>query len=156
MAVRFGKDARRVAQRSRDVARERGSRTVEAEHLLLALTERRAGVACACLGDAGLDREGMLRALEEEAARSLAAAGVTREAFDLPPPRSGPSTPRWGASAKLALQRTLRAALARGDRAIGRARHGAARHGRRRRGPRGADRERRGGDGREGVTVPVH
>jgi ATP-dependent Clp protease ATP-binding subunit ClpA len=78
MAMRFGRDARRVAQRSRDVARERGSRTVEAEHLMLALTEQRAGVACACLADAGLDREGILDALDEEAARALAAAGVDR------------------------------------------------------------------------------
>jgi ATP-dependent Clp protease ATP-binding subunit ClpA len=118
MPTRFGRDARRVAQRSRDVARERGSRTVEAEHLLLALTESRTGVACDCLAGEGLDRDGILDALEEEAARSLAAAGVTRSAFDLPPPRPSPSTPRWGASAKLALQRTSRAAVARGDRAI--------------------------------------
>jgi ATP-dependent Clp protease ATP-binding subunit ClpA len=118
MAMRFGRDARRVAQRSRDVARERGSRTVEAEHLMLALTEQRAGVAPACLTDAGLDREGILHALDKEAARSLAAAGVTRDAFDLPPPRPSPSTPRWGASAKLALERTAKAALARGDRDI--------------------------------------
>jgi ATP-dependent Clp protease ATP-binding subunit ClpA len=78
MAMRVGRDAGRVAQRSRDGARERGSRTVEAEHLMLALTEQRAGVACACLADAGLDGEGILDALDEEAARALAAAGVDR------------------------------------------------------------------------------
>jgi ATP-dependent Clp protease ATP-binding subunit ClpA len=118
MAIRFGREARRVVHRSRDEARERGSRTVEAEDLMLSLTEQRAGVARECLVDAGLDREGILRALEEEAARSLAGAGVSRDAFDLPPPRPSPSTPRWGASARLALERTAKAALARGDRSI--------------------------------------
>ncbi len=44
---------------------------------------------------------------------------MTRSSFALPPLRPGPATPRWGASAKLALQRSLAAAVARGDRAIG-------------------------------------
>ena len=119
MLNRFDRDARGVAQRSRDAARERGSRTVEAEHVLLALAETSGGVARECLAPAGLDSEGILAALDEEEARSLAAAGVARAEFELPPRRPSPSTPRWGTSAKLALQRTLQAAVARGDRAIG-------------------------------------
>jgi ATP-dependent Clp protease ATP-binding subunit ClpA len=118
MPTRFARDARRAVERSRDVARERGARTLEAEHVLSALAEG-AGVARGCLDDAGLDRDGILEALEREEARSLAAAGVRRPAFDLPPPPPSPRTPRWGASAKLALQRSLAAAVGRGDRAIG-------------------------------------
>ncbi len=64
MPTRFGGDARRAAQRSRGVARERGSRTVEAEHVLLALAEGPAGAARGCLDAAGLDRDGILDALD--------------------------------------------------------------------------------------------
>ena len=68
------------------------------------------------LHEAGLDRDGLLAALEAETARSLAAVGVSAE-----PPRFSPyvETPRFAASSKLALERALRVAVARKDNHIG-------------------------------------
>lgn len=119
MPVRFPREARRVAEGAREVARAQGVATVEAEHLLLALADRAGGPVADVLAGAGLDGEALLKALDAETARSLAAVGVSRAAFDLPAAAPAARAPRWGTSAKLALQRSLRAAVARGDRSIG-------------------------------------
>ena len=118
MFGRFTGDARAVVKDALEEAREGGARSVEAEHLLLAIASRPGDAAGACLAEAGLDREAILAALEAEEVHSLAAAGVSRAAFDLPPPAPAASPPRVGASAKLALGRGHRAASDRGDRAI--------------------------------------
>jgi hypothetical protein len=162
MFERFAKSARNVVAAAEDEARALGSRSVEAEHLLLALAgaqsaapgsapgsgrgaaegDAPAGAKGAAPGDAegaavsgalgdaagaavsgvlaaaGLDRDGVLDALETERERSLMAVGVSARDFELPAaPRTGGRL-RWGASAKLALERSLRAALDRGDRRI--------------------------------------
>jgi ATP-dependent Clp protease ATP-binding subunit ClpA len=116
MFERFTKEAREVVERARDEALDTGSETIEAEHLLLALSRR----GLPALRAIGLDHAACLEALEGEFARSLAVAGVT---WDAPiRSRATLTSPRFGASAKLALERALRAAVERGDRRLG-ARH---------------------------------
>jgi ATP-dependent Clp protease ATP-binding subunit ClpA len=107
MFERFTREARAVVKEADGEARRLGSRTIEAEHMLLALAGRE---------PLGLDRDGILRALEAERERSLMAVGISAGDFDLPP---APVTrPRMAASAKVALERSLRASLARSDRRI--------------------------------------
>ena len=113
MFERFTKDARAVVERAREEARDLGSPNVEAEHLLLAASERSPGLA-----GAELDHDAILAALDAEGERALASVGVTASEYDLPPARPHAGTPRWGTSAKLAMQRSLKAAVRRGDRRI--------------------------------------
>jgi hypothetical protein len=107
MLERFTRDARAVVKDADSEARRLGSRTIEAEHMLLALAT----------GEPfGLDHDEVLRALEAERERSLMAVGISAGDFDLPP---APVTrPKMAASAKVALGRSLRASVARSDRRI--------------------------------------
>jgi len=107
MFQRFTKEARRTVEAARSEAQAAGSPTVEAEHLLLALA-RRPHPALA-VEDIGVSR--IEEALARERAASLAAAGVE---WDVPA-RPTRAEPRFAASAKLALERSLPAALARRD-----------------------------------------
>jgi ATP-dependent Clp protease ATP-binding subunit ClpA len=111
---RFAADARAVVGDAGNVARELGSPRVEAEHLLLAVVrgDSAAAQAMAC---AGLDAETLLGALERETERSLAAVGVAAEPGPFSP---WVGEPRFGASAKRALERALRVAAARGDKRL--------------------------------------
>lgn len=121
MFERFVKDARRVvAHAAEHEATALGSPTVEAEHLLLALAAEPETPAGRVLADAGLDHDGVRAALEREAERSLAAVGVALGGFELPEPAAAPRavSPRFATSSKRALERALRAAVARGDRRI--------------------------------------
>lgn len=118
MLRRLGSDARRaVLFRAQEEAKRLGSPTVEAEHLLLALS-RDNGTAGKILEEAGLDHQGLVVALDSENQRALAAVGISLDAFALPPltPHSGNA--RLATSAKQALARGIRAAAARGDRSI--------------------------------------
>lgn len=95
---------RPVLERAIEEARRRGSATVEAEHLLLAVAADGALAATAVLAEAGLGYEAIEAALREERGRSLAAAGigpVDEERLVATPRRSRPG---WGASAKAALK----------------------------------------------------
>jgi ATP-dependent Clp protease ATP-binding subunit ClpA len=112
---RFSKDARTVVGDATEIARDLGSTTLEAEHLLLALTRGATPVA-RVLADAGLDYDGMVAALAAETTRSLAAVGVSADALHFSP---FVQQPRFATSAKLVLERALRTAVARGDRHIG-------------------------------------
>jgi D-alanyl-D-alanine carboxypeptidase len=114
---RFSREARAVATRAQDEAAVLGSPTVEAEHLLLALARQADGPAARALDAAGLGHEEVADALEAEQRQSLAAVGVSLEAFDLPRPAAF-ERPRWATSSKLALERSLHAALRRGDRRL--------------------------------------
>lgn len=106
MFERFTKDARSVVLRAADVeAAALGARTIEAEHLLLALSDT-----------IGVDHDLLVEALEAETAASLEAVGVSLRP---PTPRRRRSEFRMGASGKLALHRSLKVALARRDRHIG-------------------------------------
>jgi D-alanyl-D-alanine carboxypeptidase len=105
MFERFTKDARRVVLQAVDVeAAALGARTVEAEHLLLALSET-----------IGVEHHTLVDALEAETAASLDAVGVSLRP---PPPTRRRRQPRMGASAKVALNRALKTAIARKDREI--------------------------------------
>jgi ATP-dependent Clp protease ATP-binding subunit ClpA len=110
MFERFTSDARAVVKQADTEARRLGSPTIEAEHLLLALAGREP------LDSAGLDHDGVLAALEAERERSLMAVGIDAKAFDLPP--APVSNPRVAASTKIALERALRAAVARSHKRI--------------------------------------
>lgn len=113
MFTRFVKEARTVVVRAREEAAALGSSTLEAEHLLLALVGRPA------LDEAGLDRDAILTALDEDLEQSLAAVGVSMAALGVPAPVALAETPEWGASAKYTLERSLEEALARKDNYIG-------------------------------------
>lgn len=108
MFERFTKEARAVTQTAERLARARGDRTIEAEHLLLACD----------LPD--LDPGTVEVLLEREEEQALAAVGVSRTDFDLPPRRRRGTAPSFGRSAKVALQRALVSARDAGDRRIGR------------------------------------
>ena len=111
MFERFTQDARQVVRSAETLAGGLGSPTIEAEHLLLALADREP-----VLASFGLDHDGVLAALEAERDRSLLAVGISAADFELPP---APVTrPRFAASSKVALERAVRAALARSDKRI--------------------------------------
>lgn len=118
MFNRFARDARKVAAGARQTALDLGSPTVEAEHVLRAFTEGPDTQVAALLATAGLDRDGVDGAIAAETERSLAAVGISVDDFDLPAPRPADTEPRWAASAKGALERSLKIAVARGDRRI--------------------------------------
>jgi ATP-dependent Clp protease ATP-binding subunit ClpA len=103
---RFGPKARGVWLAAERAARARGARTVEAEHLLLALAD---------LGEpelAGIDVDGLL---DKEFEQALSAAGVS---VRIPPPRVAKKTPGAGASAKRALERGVLTSIERGDKRV--------------------------------------
>jgi len=118
MFERFTREARFVVTTAEDEARELGSPTIEAEHLLLAMTRLDPTTAVGgVLADQGLTHEDMREALDAERAHSLAAVGISIGDFDLPP--VPPTTkPRMAANAKGALEHGLRIALERGDKRI--------------------------------------
>ena len=143
MFERFARDARLVVKHAETEARERGSTTIEAEHLLLALTDcDPATPAGQALAAAGLDRAALEQALASERERSLMSVGISIHDFDLPAPHPA-ARPRMAASAKSALEHALRISLVRADKRIGAGPHpaGAAA----RRGRHSAARTRRGG-----------
>ena len=116
MFEHFHRDSRTVVQDARDEAKRGPS--LEAQHLLLALSRHGAWDAGRLLGEVGLDHEGLRRALEAEEERSLAIVGIELAAFDLPDRRSGRREARWSASSKAAMQRALAEAKERGDRYV--------------------------------------
>ncbi len=118
MFERFTKEARVIVAGAEAEARRAGTSSIEAEHLLLAAT-RRDSPAARALAELGLDRDGIAAALEAETERSLLAVGITPSELEPPgPPPATAGRPRPAASFKLALERALRAAVARGDRRI--------------------------------------
>jgi D-alanyl-D-alanine carboxypeptidase len=112
------KEARLVIVQAQDEARALGSPTIEAEHLLLALTRRTGDPAGKALGEYGLDHEAMREALDDEREQTLAAVGVSLSDFDLPPVAPAKERPGWGTSAKLTMQRAVSAAAERGDKKL--------------------------------------
>ena len=118
MFERFTRQARTAVKDAEAEARELGSPTIEAEHLLLALTRQDPGTAVGhALAESGLEHDRVSEALDAERERSLMAVGISIGDFDLPAPR--PATrPRMAASAKNALEQSLRISLERADRRI--------------------------------------
>jgi ATP-dependent Clp protease ATP-binding subunit ClpA len=119
MFERFDKESGVLVVQAREEARLLGATRIEAEHLLLALSRQTTWDAGRVLAEAGLDHDGLLDALAAELERSLEAVGVYASAVMLaerPLPTTG--QPRWGASAKRAIERAMVIVKARGDRSI--------------------------------------
>jgi len=114
---RFSRDARTVVKRAQEEAARLRSPTIDAEHLLLALAAPSSGPPAQVLADAGLDRDRLIAAFDAELESSLEAIGVPADLLEQAPP-SGWRSPRWGQSAKLAMERSVRAAAARRDRRL--------------------------------------
>lgn len=86
--------------RARTEAKRAGSRTLEAEHLILALASERDSEPAKLLAGAGLDYERLTDAFRDERRQSLAYAGVD---IPLPEPTEWRGTPVWSSSAKNAI-----------------------------------------------------
>jgi ATP-dependent Clp protease ATP-binding subunit ClpA len=115
MFQRFTQPARDAVTEASYIARDMGAMTIDAEHVLLAVTNTDTPAA-RVLHDAGLDDDGLRAALAAETTRSLAAVGVSADALHFSP---FVKTPKFGNSAKLVLERALKVALARRDKHIG-------------------------------------
>lgn len=101
----FGETTGRTFQVARQEATKNRSKSVEAEHLLLALASAPTTVCGRVLIEAGLDRERIEALLRQERSESLAFAGVQVRGGMLPP-ASGRETPsRLGTSANEAIRR---------------------------------------------------
>jgi ATP-dependent Clp protease ATP-binding subunit ClpA len=113
-------DARRAVVRAADQeARALGSATIEAEHLLLAAAADRETRVGRLLAVSGLDHDDIVAALDRETERSLAAVGVALDDFGAAAAVSARGRkPRFAASAKRALERAVRVAAGRGNRAL--------------------------------------
>jgi ATP-dependent Clp protease ATP-binding subunit ClpA len=114
-------DVRAVVVRgARDEAVEDGSAAIEAEHVLLALTELSGTTTARLLADAGLTHESTRAALDREWEQSLAVAGVAVAVDELPkatPDRS--RRPQIGETTKLLLKRAMSTSSATGGGRIG-------------------------------------
>jgi Clp amino terminal domain, pathogenicity island component len=97
-----------VVFRAIEEARRRGSDSVEAEHLMLALAWNRASVPALLMADVDLDYESLDAALTEERARSLAFVGIANFPADRLVATPKESRPNWGASSREALSRSRR------------------------------------------------
>ena len=119
MFERFDKGSGALVVQAREEARLLGANRMEAEHLLLALSRRTTRDAGRVLAQAGLDHDGLRHALDAERERSLEAVGVSVSAIALAErPLPATDQPRWGASAKRAIERAMVVVKARGDRNI--------------------------------------
>lgn len=96
--------------RARTLAKQAGSRSLEAEHLILALASERESEPARLLAEAGLDYEKLTDAFREERKQSLAYAGVE---LAFPAATEWQGTPVWASSAKEALLRGRTAATRR-------------------------------------------
>lgn len=118
MFERFTRTAKAAVGRAHQIAAEEGASTVEAEHLLLALAQGSTPRAGRALRKLDMTEEPIREALDREFHKALQTVGVG--------PVAGParrqarpfSKPRFGQSARLALERSYQVALARGDRRI--------------------------------------
>jgi ATP-dependent Clp protease ATP-binding subunit ClpA len=104
-----------VLVRAEQEARDDGSATIEAQHLLLAIAGEREAGSHEVLASVGVDYRAIRDALDREFEHSLSAVGVSRAGFALPRPTGGSAQPKMGASAKLALERGLASADRRND-----------------------------------------
>ncbi len=117
MFERFDETSGTVVAEAREEARLLGASRLEAEHLLLALSRQTTSGAGRVLAEAGLDHDRLRDALDAERRRSLEAIGVVAVGVvDRPLPAAG--QPRWGASAKRAIEHTMVIVKTRGDRRI--------------------------------------
>lgn len=114
--TQFDKYLTMILDRAGREAREDGSATVEAHHLLLAIAADQEPPTHDVLSSVGLDYRAVREALDREFEQSLIGVGVSRAAFDLPWPSSPPvRSQQLGASVKLALERGAASGVRKGD-----------------------------------------
>lgn len=105
----FDRYLKSVLARAEAEARQDGSTTVEAQHVLLAVAAQSDSSAGRVLAAAGLDHAAIREALNHEFEHSLGAAGISLSALDIlrasPDPHRAPQP---GASIQLALERCLK------------------------------------------------
>ncbi|HEY3503313.1 MAG TPA: Clp protease N-terminal domain-containing protein [Actinocatenispora sp.] len=103
------KDVRGILVRDARVqARRDGSRTIEAEHVLLALAALQGSPAARLLAEAGLTEAAIRTALNREWEQSLAVAGIAIRLGLLPQATPDPGRePHLGESVKLLLRRGM-------------------------------------------------
>jgi ATP-dependent Clp protease ATP-binding subunit ClpA len=119
MFERFDKRSRTVVVEARSEAVIHADTQLGAEHLLLALARRSDWDAGLVLADAGLNHQRLRSAIDADLERTLETVGVSVAAIRIPSSSLRPQKePRWGASAKRALERAARAARDHGDRRI--------------------------------------
>lgn len=118
MFERFSRSSRAVVKHAQEIAADDGADTVEAEHLLLALTQRSDEPTTRALATLGMTEPTVRAALDEEFAHALATVGVTAAVPPRRPLQRGRANPKWGQSAKLALVRSLQVAVDRGHKPI--------------------------------------
>jgi ATP-dependent Clp protease ATP-binding subunit ClpA len=111
MFDRFAKAARGVVTQAQEEARELGARSIEAEHLLLALSlSPDVGPA---MDRVGAGHDDLLEALELETASALETVGVSLRDYGSVVPVRTRGNLRFGTSAKRTLEQTLRVATRR-------------------------------------------
>lgn len=115
MSTAFDRYLHAVMGRAEHEAREDGSTTVEAPHLLLAVAADPEPTTGRALAAVGLDERAVRAALDREFEHSLSAVGVSATRFDLPAPSRVPSHPGLGTSARLAVERGVAAGPGRKD-----------------------------------------
>lgn len=97
-----------IVERASVDAHQDGSATVEAHHLLLAITADTDATMRQALQSVKLNRESLRAALDQEFAQSLRAAGVSLADYALPPSSKGAKGGiRLAASSKLAFERAF-------------------------------------------------
>jgi ATP-dependent Clp protease ATP-binding subunit ClpA len=104
-----------VIMRAEHEAREDGSASIEAQHLLLAIIAEPEPSLRPVLDAVGLDRDAARGALDREFAHSLGVVGVSPDAHALPRPSRLPTHPNMGTSLKLALDRGFAGAARKKD-----------------------------------------
>ena len=112
MFERFTADARAVVEAAYHEARDAGSATIEAEHLLLAIARDPAMAELL-----GFDHDALADALDVEFAAALDVVGVSPAAYGPPPVAPAPRQ-SMGTSGKLALERAVKLAAARRDKRL--------------------------------------
>lgn len=100
--------ARAVVASAQDEARALGAPTIEAEHLLLAISATD-GEAAAVLTGSGLDHGRLVELLNEERRRTLSTVGISAPTAPAPAGRTQRSL-RLATSAKTLLERAVREA----------------------------------------------
>jgi len=116
---RFVRESRRAVTCAQDEARALGAERVEPEHLLLALAGGCGDPAARAIDEAGLSREAIAAAIEQDLVAALEVVGVPASVVASVPARPGAGRPRLSLAARDTLERALRAAVRRGDRRIG-------------------------------------
>jgi ATP-dependent Clp protease ATP-binding subunit ClpA len=118
--IRFTEEARKSVNEAKSEARAASSKCMEAEHILLALSEQQRSDSQKILKDAGLSPQVLREAVSAEFERSLAAIGVSIDGLNLEATAAkAKGRMQWGASARAALERAVAVATNRSEKRMG-------------------------------------